>query len=98
ARSVLLSQITPFRHRKFLCGKGAFFVLFFRWGRFACTVPFISADFSARRGYSVDTFAAGCRTGQGKGAYRMRILFAGPWDLAGKAAAEYFLREGHEVC
>lgn len=28
----------------------------------------------------------------------MRILFAGPWDLAGKAAAEYFLREGHEVC
>lgn len=28
----------------------------------------------------------------------MNILFAGPWDLAGKATAEYFWREGHEVC
>lgn len=28
----------------------------------------------------------------------MNVLFAGPWDLAGKATAEYFLREGHEVC
>lgn len=28
----------------------------------------------------------------------MNVLFAGPWDLAGKATAEYFLREGHDVC
>lgn len=28
----------------------------------------------------------------------MNVLFAGPWDLAGKTTAEYFLREGHEVC
>lgn len=28
----------------------------------------------------------------------MNILLAGPWDLAGKATAEYFLREGHDVC
>lgn len=28
----------------------------------------------------------------------MSVLLAGPWDLAGKAAAEYFLREGQEVC
>lgn len=28
----------------------------------------------------------------------MKVLFAGPWDLAGKATAEYFWREGHEVC
>lgn len=28
----------------------------------------------------------------------MNVLFAGPWDLAGKAAAEYFWREGHEIC
>lgn len=28
----------------------------------------------------------------------MSVLFAGPWDLAGKATAEYFLREGQEVC
>lgn len=28
----------------------------------------------------------------------MNVLLVGPWDLAGKATAEYFLREGHEVC
>ena len=28
----------------------------------------------------------------------MNVLFAGPWDLAGKAAAEYFFQEGHELC
>lgn len=28
----------------------------------------------------------------------MNILLAGPWDLAGKAIAEHFLREGHDVC
>lgn len=28
----------------------------------------------------------------------MNVLFAGPWDLAGKATAEYFWREGHEIC
>lgn len=28
----------------------------------------------------------------------MNVLLAGPWDLAGKATAEYFLREGHDVC
>lgn len=28
----------------------------------------------------------------------MNVLLTGPWDLAGKATAEYFLREGHDVC
>lgn len=28
----------------------------------------------------------------------MNILFAGPWDLAGKYTAERFLQEGHSVC
>lgn len=28
----------------------------------------------------------------------MNVLFAGPWDLAGKALAERFLQEGQEVC
>lgn len=28
----------------------------------------------------------------------MNVLFAGPWDLVGKATAEYFLQEGHDVC
>lgn len=28
----------------------------------------------------------------------MNVLLAGPWDLAGKATAEYFLREGHDIC
>lgn len=28
----------------------------------------------------------------------MNVLFAGPWDLVGKATAEYFLQEGNDVC
>lgn len=28
----------------------------------------------------------------------MNVLLAGPWDLAGKAIAEQFFQEGHEVC
>lgn len=28
----------------------------------------------------------------------MNVLFAGPWDLAGKVTAEFFWREGHEIC
>lgn len=28
----------------------------------------------------------------------MNVLFAGPWDLAGKYMAERFLQEGHSVC